>query len=249
MNSQISPRPPLPKFDWKLVETQKKEETKQKTELQKSDKRRLKQVCLQIDEMLIKLSQVNFEFLNNLNQENIKIQCLEILDNELIEKVKSKKYQSIAGALIIQSLRILLIPLRIKEVTQIFNVDEKQVRKILILLNKFKPFNEDAFTIAFMARICACIGLNQKFQILCKFFYSHLKNLHIVQGEHEHVIASVLVKLTGDFVFKEKGGINLNVVSEIAGCCEVSLKNLLQKLIPYNQNMQESAFEFYQRTK
>ncbi|CAD8092910.1 unnamed protein product [Paramecium primaurelia] len=249
MNSQIRYRPPLPKFDQKLLENKKIEETIQKFTLQKSDKRRFKQVNLLIDEMLQKLSQVNFQFLYNLNQENIKVQCLEIMGNELIEKVKSKKYSSIACALIIQSLRILLIPLRIKEVTQIIEVDEKQVRKILIQLNQFKPFNEDAFTIAFMIRICTCIGFNQKFQTLCRFFYSHLKNLHLVQGEHEHVIASVLVKLTGDFVFKEKGGINLHTVSEIAGCCEVSLKNLLQKLQPYNQTMYESAFEFYQRTK
>ncbi|CAK94527.1 unnamed protein product (macronuclear) [Paramecium tetraurelia] len=249
MNPQVRYRPPLPKFDQKLVDIKNIEETKQKSVLQKSDKRRFKQVNLLIDEMLKKLTQVNFQFLQNLNQENIKVQCLEILGDELIEKVKSRKYSSIACALIIHSLRILLIPLRIKEITQIIDVDEKQVRKILIQLNLIKPFNEDAFTIAFMIRICTCIGFNQKFQTLCKFFYSHLKNLHLVQGEHEHVIASVLVKLTGDFIFKEKGGINIHTVSEIAGCCEISLKTLLSKLTPYNQTMYESAFEFYQRTK
>ncbi|CAD8188578.1 unnamed protein product [Paramecium octaurelia] len=249
MNSKISQRPPPPKFDWNLVVQKQIEETKQMPELQKSDKRRLKQVNLLIEEMLKKLSQANFQFLSDLNQDVIKVNCLEMLNSELIEKVKSKKYQSIACALIIQSLRILLIPLRVNEVIQIIDVNEKQVRKILIQLNQFKPFNEDAFTLAFMTRICRCIGFNQKFQTLCKFFFSNLKNLNLIQGEHEHVVASVLIKLTGDFVFKEKGGINLNAISEMAGCCQVSLKNVLQKLSPYNQTMQDSAFEFYQRTK
>ncbi|CAK57730.1 unnamed protein product (macronuclear) [Paramecium tetraurelia] len=249
MNYKISQRPPPPKFNWNLVAQKQIKETKQMPELQKSDKRRLKQVNLLIDEMLKKLSQDNPQFLSDLNQDTIKAKCFEMLNSELIEKVKSKKYQSIACALIIQSLRILLVPLRVNEVIQIIDVNDKQVRKILNQLNQFEPFNEDAFTIAFMARICKGIGFNQKFQTLCKFFFSNLKNLNLIQGEHEHVIASVLIKLSGDFVFKEKGGINLNAISEMAGCCQISLKNVLQKLSPYIKTMYDSAFEFYQRTK
>jgi hypothetical protein len=48
------------------------------------------------------------------------------------------------------------------------------------------------------------------------------------------VIAAALVKLTGDFVFKEQGGLNLNKIAQTAGCCEVSLKNLIVKLQPHN---------------
>ena len=40
--------------------------------------------------MLIKLTQNNI--LNGINIENIKHQSIELLDNSIIEKVKSKKY-------------------------------------------------------------------------------------------------------------------------------------------------------------
>ncbi|CAK66701.1 unnamed protein product (macronuclear) [Paramecium tetraurelia] len=246
MNCNINQRPPPPKFNWNIYDNSSSDDTKPQITLQKSDKRRQKQVILLVDEMLAKLTHSNL--LNGINIENIKQQSVDLLNNSVNEKVKSKKYQSIACALIIQSLRILLIPLRIKEITQTLNCDEKQVRKILIQLNQIKPFDQDAFTLQYMTRICVAIGFNQKFQTLCRFYYSSLKNQNLVQGEHEHVIASALVKLTGDFIFQEKGGINLNVISENAGCCEISLKNLLQKVQPYNQVLVKQAYEFYRRT-
>ncbi|CAD8198098.1 unnamed protein product [Paramecium octaurelia] len=86
MNPQVRYRPPLPKFDQKLIDSKNIQETTQKFVLQKSDKRRFKQVNQLIDEMLKKLTQVNFQFLQNLNHENIKVQCLGILGDELIEK-------------------------------------------------------------------------------------------------------------------------------------------------------------------
>ncbi|CAD8207636.1 unnamed protein product [Paramecium octaurelia] len=246
MNCNINQRPPPPKFNWNIYDNSSSDDTKPQITLQKSDKRRQKQVILLVDEMLAKLTHSNL--LNGINIENIKQQSVDLLNNSLNEKVKSKKYQSIACALIIQSLRILLIPLRIKEITQTLNCDEKQVRKILIQLNQIKPFDQDAFTLQYMTRICVAIGFNQKFQTLCRFFYSSLKNQNLVQGEHEHVIASALVKLTGDFIFQEKGGLNLNVISENAGCCEISLKSLLQKVQPYNKVLVQQAYEFYRRT-
>ncbi|CAD8206621.1 unnamed protein product [Paramecium pentaurelia] len=246
MNKNIIQKPPVPKFNWNIYDHASSDDSKTQISLQKSDKRRLKQVNLLIDEMMAKLTHNNI--INSMNFENIRHQCIDLLDNSVIEKVKSKKYQSIACALIIQSLRILLIPLRIKEITQVLDCDEKQVRKILIQLNLIKPYDQDAFTLQYMTRICVAIGFNQKFQTLCRFFYSYLRNQNLVQGEHEHVIASALVKLTGDFVFREKGGINLNIISINAGCCEISLKNFLQKLQPHNQLMSEQAYEFYKRT-
>ncbi|CAD8184323.1 unnamed protein product [Paramecium octaurelia] len=246
MKQEINQRPPPPKFNWNIYDHSSSDDTKTQISLQKSDKRRLKQVNLLIDEMLAKLTHNNT--LNGINTENIRNQCIDLLDNSVIEKVKSKKYQSIACALIIQSFRLLLIPFRIKEITQVLDCDEKQVRKILIQLNQFKPFDQDAFTLQYMTRICVAIGFNQKFQTLCRFFYSYLKNQNLVQGEHEHVIASALVKLTGDFVFRDKGGINLNIISINAGCCEISLKNFLQKLQPHTQVINEQAYEFYKKT-
>ncbi|CAD8117684.1 unnamed protein product [Paramecium sonneborni] len=245
MNTNINQRPPAPKFNWNINDHSSSEDTKTQISLQKSDIRRQKQVNLQVDEMLAHLTHNNI--LKGINIENIKHKSIELLDNQMIEKVKSKKYQSIACALIIQSLRILLIPLRIKEIVQALGCDEKQVRKILITLNQVKPFDQDAFTLQYMTRICVALGFNQRFQTLCRFFYTYLKNQNLVQGEHEHVIASSLVKLTGDFLFREKGGINLNIISVNAGCCEISLKNLLQKLQPHNQLMTEQAYEFYRR--
>ncbi|CAD8110960.1 unnamed protein product [Paramecium primaurelia] len=246
MNNSINQRPPPPKFNWNIYDNSSSDDTKPQITLQKSDKRRQKQVILLVDEMLAKLTHSNL--LNGINTENIKHKSVDLLDNSVIEQIKSKKYQSIACALIIQSLRILLIPLRIKEITQTLNCDEKQVRKILIQLNQIRPFDQDAFTLQYMTRICVAIGFNQKFQTLCRFFYSTLKNQNLVQGEHEHVIASALVKLTGDFIFHEKGGLNLQIISNNAGCCEISLKNLLQKIEPHNQNLIQQAYEFYRRT-
>lgn len=43
-----------------------------------------------VDEMLVKLTHINL--LNGVNIENIKHQCVELLDNSVIEKIKSKKY-------------------------------------------------------------------------------------------------------------------------------------------------------------
>ncbi|CAD8118241.1 unnamed protein product [Paramecium sonneborni] len=246
MNTKINQRIPAPKFNWNIYDQFSSEDTKTQVQLQKSDKRRYKQVNLLVDEMLANLK--NNNMLQGINIDNIKHQSVELLNNSMIEKVKSKRYQSIACALIIQSFRILLIPFRIKEITQALVCDEKQVRKLLISLNQIKPFDQDAFTLQYMSRICIGLGFNQKFQTLCRFLYSYLKNQNLVQGEHEHVIASALIKQTGDFVFQEKGGINLNIISINAGCCETSLKNLLSKLQPYYQQMIEQAYEFYRRT-
>lgn len=46
--------------------------------------------------------------------------------------------------------------------------------------------------------------------ILLRLFESH----KLVRGEHENVVAATLVKMSGDLVFWQKGGLGLNDVSE-----------------------------------
>lgn len=160
-----------------------------------------------------------------------------MLRGDLLESLKSKKYSSIGNALIAHSARILLLPITTRQLLSELEANEKQVHKVLSILQNRYPYKRDDYVLSFVKKVCGQMGLAFKFEQVCAIIYDILNYFNLIHGEHEHIISAAVVKLAGDVLFADKGGLNPLKIINAAGCCEISLKNFLKKSEPRFEDM------------
>ncbi|KAM3146979.1 hypothetical protein pb186bvf_000695 [Paramecium bursaria] len=237
MLSELKTIPPVPKFNLDLIFQDEQEETIIQTQT-KSDQRRIKEVRSQIELIVDKLD------LGEMT-EIIKKRCYMMLTQQIVCDMKSKKYQSIAGALAIHALSQESMLITRKQVYSILDLHEKQVTKILQYLQQKYPVDKKKLIQGQIAKMCLGLKFTHKFQEICTTFFDELLRLNLIQGEHENVVSAMILKFCGDIAFNRQGGLQLATVLQVAGCCELSIKNFYKKLQPYQQEMIENVYKVH----
>ncbi|CAD8076512.1 unnamed protein product [Paramecium sonneborni] len=162
-----------------------------------------------------------------LSEELLKIGIM-LLRPELLDGLKQKKYNAIAIAIIIAALKQVNTPITLKELLSKTSVSEKQIKKILQKINS--SYNFEAIVQSFIRQISSSLGLNERFISYCFQMFNEIKQRNLIQGEHENVIAGAIIKLCGDIVFADKGGIVAQVIADHSKCSLGPLRNFLKKI-------------------
>lgn len=99
---------------------------------------------------------------------------------------------------------------------------------------------------SFLKANCLALGLNQSFEMICEEVLDLFKKYQLIAGEHDHVIAATIIKVTSNLVLRENG-FSITTIAGKANCSEYAMKMLLKKAHTYDSEILSDLMRKHQQ--